>query len=114
MSNNMPKAKVCRNCRNTWREGDRYCRYCGAPMVNPGYIIREFSTIYGPMPVRRRHVCSRCKYTWETELMIDDEDYCPKCGAAVSTEETRGDDFWPDKTKSAKGGFLHRLFEKGK
>ncbi len=80
------KEKVCRNCRNTWREGDKYCRYCGAPLDYPDYKIREFYTIYGPMPVRRRHSCNNCGFAWTTKMMVDDEDYCPKCGSMVSTE----------------------------
>ena len=81
------KVKVCGNCRNTWREGDKYCRYCGAPLINPSYKILEFYTIYGPMPVKRKHACSECGFEWTTEMMIDKERYCPKCGTGVSTEE---------------------------
>ncbi len=113
MNNNVPKEKVCRNCRNTWREGDKYCRYCGAPMNNPDYKIEEFYTIYGPRPIRRKHVCSKCNYTWETQLMIDRENHCPKCGAKVSTEED-DDDLRAEKPVPAKDNFLHRLFGKKK
>ena len=111
MNDNIPKQKVCRNCQNTWREGDKYCRYCGAPMDNPSYIIKKFYTIYGPMPIKRKHVCSKCNYTWETE---DKEDYCPQCGGTASTEEIEEDGFWAKKPTTEKNGFLHRLFGKEK
>lgn len=91
----MDKVKVCGNCHETWREGDKYCRYCGAPMEHPDYIVREFACIYGPEPVLRKHTCTKCGFAWKTELMIDDERFCPKCGASASTEEeNRRRDFW--------------------
>ena len=108
MNDNMPQVKVCRNCNGPWREGDKYCRYCGAPLTNPGYKIEEFYTIYGPRPVGRRHVCSNCGYMWETVLMIDRERFCPRCGAEASTEEAGTD------APYAKRGFFDRLFGKEK
>lgn len=104
--------KVCGNCRNIWREGDKYCRYCGAPMDNPSYQIRDFATIYGPMPVERIHVCSKCNYSWKTELMIDKEHFCPQCGATASSEETKEDSSF--KSTSTKAGLFSRLLRKGK
>ena len=77
----LPQKKVCPNCNNTWREGDRYCRYCGALMDNPAFITASYSTIYGPMPMDRTHLCTACGYKWTTHLMIDREAYCPECGA---------------------------------
>ncbi len=87
--NNKQQEKICMNCQNTWREGDKYCRYCGAPMNQPGYKVREFYIIYGPMPVRRKHKCEKCGFTWENTLMIDKERYCPHCGYSVSIKEMR-------------------------
>ena len=82
-----PKEKVCGNCQSPWRDGDKYCRYCGAPLNHPSYKIREFYTIYGPMPVKRKHSCSKCGFIWTTRMMIDDEHYCPKYGTNVTIEE---------------------------
>ena len=72
---------VCPNCGSSWIEGDKYCRYCGAPMDQPDFREVVIGCIYGPKPVTRRHVCSSCQYSWTTDLMIDKERYCPLCGA---------------------------------
>ena len=82
-----PMLKVCANCKNDYVEGDRYCRYCGAPMGKPDFIEDFFACIYGPMPETRRHTCEKCGYTWETELMIDEERWCPLCGGAAPASE---------------------------
>ena len=85
------KRRVCGNCSNTYIEGDKYCRFCGARMGNPKYIDEEFACIYGPPPVKRVHTCKKCGYTWETCQMIDRECWCPECGgpapAAVAESE---------------------------
>ena len=78
-----PMRKVCENCKNTYIEGDRYCRYCGAPLGKGEYIEEDFSCIYGPPPVERKHTCKKCGFSWTTCLMIDDENWCPKCGASA-------------------------------
>ena len=75
------KRKVCANCGNSYKEGDRYCRYCGAPMGTPEFIEENFACIYGPPPVSRTHKCGKCGFTWSTCLMIDDERFCPECGS---------------------------------
>lgn len=86
--NDVPMIKVCANCKSPYVEGDRYCRYCGAPLGTAEYIEEDFDCIYGPPPVRRVHTCSKCGYSWETGLMIDNENWCPKCGGrAPVTEE---------------------------
>lgn len=82
------KRKVCANCGNSYREGDKYCRYCGAPMGTPEFIVEEIACIYGPPPVSRTHKCGKCGYTWKTTLMIDDEKYCPECGSAAPVVES--------------------------
>ena len=76
------KMKVCANCKETYIEGDKYCRYCGAPMGKAAYIDEDFAC-------KRVHTCKKCGYSWETELMIDDERWCPQCGgrAPVTSEE---------------------------
>jgi len=75
--------KVCANCKHTYAEEDKYCRYCGAPLGKPDYIEEIFSEIYGPPPMERVHKCAECGYTWETNLMIDDDMWCPKCGGSA-------------------------------
>lgn len=81
--------EVCGNCKNTYREGDKYCRYCGAPLGKPDYIEEHFACIYGPEPKERVHKCENCGYEWETCLMIDDEKHCPVCGGPAPVEETK-------------------------
>ena len=83
---------VCANCGNEYVEGDKYCRFCGAPNGDPRYVVTDFSCIYGPPPVRRVHTCKKCGYSWETVEMIDKAKYCPKCGGSARGVETPGDD----------------------
>ena len=88
--NGMNKCRVCANCGSTYIEGDKYCRFCGAPMGEPKFIIEDFACIYGPPPVTRTHTCAKCGFTWTTCKMIDDERFCPECGGSapgVSEEE---------------------------
>ena len=80
------KRKVCSNCNNKYIEGDKYCRYCGAPMGKPSYIDDNFACIYGPPPEERIHVCENCGYSWQTHEMVDNQKWCPKCrGNAPAT-----------------------------
>ncbi len=83
------KRRVCANCRQTYIEGDKYCRFCGAPMGEPKYIEENFECIYGPPPVRRTHKCSKCGFRWSTEQMIDREKWCPKCGGSAPVSSGR-------------------------
>ena len=80
--------KVCENCHECYIEGDKYCRFCGAPMGEPYYIDEDFACIYGPAPMRRLHKCGTCGYAWETDYMVDDERFCPKCGGSAPYEVT--------------------------
>ena len=74
------RMSVCANCGNAYIDGDRYCRFCGAPMGKPKFIMQEFACIYGPPPVKRVHKCVKCGFTWETCSMVDRQDFCPRCG----------------------------------
>ena len=78
--------KVCANCRNSYGEGDKYCRYCGAPLGSPEYIDDDFACIYGPPPVERVHICKKCGFTWKTTLMLDKEKWCPECGGPAPVQ----------------------------
>ena len=45
-----PITHICRNCSHEYTEGDRYCRYCGAPLGEPWKVQEVFEDIYGPEP----------------------------------------------------------------
>ncbi len=81
------RVRVCANCKNNYIDGDRYCRFCGAPMGKPKYIVQEIVCIYGPPPVKRNHVCRECGYSWETRSMVDRQGFCPKCGGKAPFTE---------------------------
>lgn len=80
------RRKVCANCKNSYREGDKYCRYCGAPLGKPDFIEEDFACIYGPPPVERTHKCEKCGFSWKTTLMIDNEQWCPECGGPAPAQ----------------------------
>ena len=88
---NEGKRKVCANCGKSYIEGDKYCRYCGAPMGQPEYIDNTIECIYGPPPVKRVHVCKKCGFRWETGLMIDNERWCPECGGPAPGVEVEAE-----------------------
>jgi len=79
--------KVCANCKSDYIEGDRYCRFCGAPMGKPDFIEDDFDCIYGPKPTERLHICNNCGYEWTTIQMVDAEHFCPKCGGEAPVVE---------------------------
>ena len=88
--------KVCSNCKNTYIEGDKYCRFCGAPMGKPDFIEERFAYLYGPPPIRRVHTCANCGFSWETNQMDDKQRWCPQCGGsapAKNYKETRFESF---------------------
>ena len=76
---NYTEREVCANCKGTYFKGDKYCRYCGAPMGEPEYIVEILPVLYGP-PVKRFHTCANCGYTWYSIGPIDKGRYCPQCG----------------------------------
>ena len=80
------KHAVCANCRQAYITGDKYCRYCGAPLGEPEYIPEDLAFIYGPPPTERKHICRNCGHTWTTFLMIDKEEFCPECGGSAPPE----------------------------
>ncbi len=81
------RRSVCANCGNDYNDGDRYCRFCGAPMGKPKFIMKDIAIIYGPPPVERVHKCVKCGFTWETCCMVDRQDFCPKCGGTAPYTE---------------------------
>jgi len=87
---NASKRRVCANCKQSYIEGDKYCRFCGAPMGRPEYIDEDFACIYGPPPIKRVHTCVKCGHQWTTAAMLDRQRFCPQCGGeapAVAAEE---------------------------
>ncbi len=77
---NISVREVCGNCKGRYFKGDKYCRFCGAPMGKPDYIKEVMLILYGPPPPKLVHTCDKCGYSWETYGRIDDVRYCPKCG----------------------------------
>ena len=81
-------SEVCGNCKGRYFKGDKYCRFCGAPMGKPDYIEEVILILYGPPPPKQVHTCDKCGYSWETYGRLADEiygrinnvNYCPKCG----------------------------------
>lgn len=73
----------CGNCHRRIQDNDKYCRYCGTRRGEGKYKPYQtiIQCIYGPRPVKRVRKCTKCQMTWETQLMVDNEDYCPECGA---------------------------------
>ena len=50
------RRKVCENCHECYIEGDKYCRFCGAPMGEPYYIDEDFACIYDEETAQMRHL----------------------------------------------------------
>lgn len=73
----------CGNCHEYLQKGDKYCRYCGTKRGKGEFQPYQnvIQCIYGPMPIERTHKCTKCRRQWTTMLMLDNQDYCPRCGA---------------------------------
>ena len=87
-----PGKDQCGNCHAFFHEGDEYCRYCGTKVGEGAYepYMNFEGCIYGPPPIEREHVCENCGFSWTNHVMIDRENYCPKCGKAVTVTEKTG------------------------
>lgn len=81
--------KVCANCNRKYFEDGKYCRYCGARKKEGKFRPQRnmMQCIYGPQPVERIRTCTKCPHTWRTFLMIDNEYYCPECGAPATVRD---------------------------
>ena len=88
----------CGNCHERINRRDKYCRYCGTKRGQGLFAPYEnlMQCIYGPMPVKRARKCTNCGKEWTTILMIDNEDYCPDCGAEtiIVASEDATDRYW--------------------
>ena len=73
----------CGNCHEPLMDGDKYCRHCGTKRGKGKFKPYQnlMQCIYGPRPVERTRQCTKCKKIWKTMQMIDNENYCPYCGA---------------------------------
>lgn len=82
----VPDENQCGNCNAYLKEGDSYCRICGTRRGDGEYKPYQniMQTIYGPMPVRREHICPVCGFKWDNCVMIDEDKYCPKCGSPLN------------------------------
>lgn len=80
----------CGNCQQSMGK-DEFCRYCGAKRGEGSFdpYYNEPQCVYGPPPVTRVHKCRKCGFEWSTNMMIDNQRYCPKCGGGcdVTSEE---------------------------
>ena len=64
----MDNEGTCANCHQTLLEGEKYCRYCGTERGDEKFepYRNIMQCIYGPMPVKRVHKCTKCKKKWKT------------------------------------------------
>ena len=65
---------------------DKYCRLCGAYVVEGTYnpMISEWAYgTFGPVDfptVEKKHICYRCGFTYYTSQLHDEYRFCPQCG----------------------------------
>lgn len=85
----MEKIKYCANCNSSVKKDDKYCKICGSKIGKGTYDPKAdyMRCIYGPAPVERKYECIKCKYTFNTFLMVDKTKYCPKCGGKLIRHE---------------------------
>lgn len=80
--------KACSNCNNTYFKGDKYCRYCGAPMGSPVFITDYYTILYGPKPPKLKIFrCTKCDYTWNEHLFENEVRFCRECGSKTELLE---------------------------
>ncbi|MBR2522841.1 MAG: zinc-ribbon domain-containing protein [Clostridiales bacterium] len=77
----------CGNCHKLLADDDQFCRYCGTPKGEGGFLPYENSNmcVYGP-PVDTTHTCTSCGYSWNIRALgVDNARFCPRCGSSVDT-----------------------------
>lgn len=95
----------CGHCHEYIGE-DRYCRYCGTKRGQGEYkpYLDVIQCIYGPMPIKRTHECSKCGNVYTVALMVDNENYCPLCGGETFVTEPEWSDSCDDDTSAIEPG----------
>lgn len=82
----------CGNCHK-YLGDDKYCRYCGTKAGEGDFLPFDeiVQCVYGPPPTARSHHCNNCGHEWTTNMMIDNQYYCPECGSKDTsvTEKNR-------------------------
>ena len=78
----------CGNCHAYLQKDDKYCRICGTKVGDGDYLPYQdiMQCVYGPEPIKRNHACKNCGFQWSTCLMVDREEFCPKCGSHAGPE----------------------------
>lgn len=76
------KKRICKNCKNKYILGNKYCIYCGAKLGKPQIVEIEdnLDNNKEEKPISRVHECKTCGYTWYTYNTIDIAEFCPECG----------------------------------
>lgn len=79
----------CGNCTKYLGKEDQFCRYCGTKRGEGSFRPYEdmVQCVYGPPPEERFHKCKACGFEWTTNMMIDNQYYCPKCGGNCPPQE---------------------------
>ena len=78
----------CRRCGAPVHFKDEKCPECGAK--NDCWVTPDRTrcgNCHAPLAEGGTHVCEKCGYTWTTCLMIDREQYCPKCGGHAPSDD---------------------------
>lgn len=98
---------ICENCHKSFIGGEKYCFFCGTKRGDRKFdpYLNLMQGLYGPMPVERVRKCTKCKKTWTTLLMVDQENSCPDCGAPSKIIEENG------KKKETENQFLEKKTE---
>lgn len=89
-----PGKDQCGNC-HAYLGDDAYCRYCGTKAGEGAFepYMNYEQCVYGPPPIEREHTCQACGFSWRTNMMIDNQQFCPKCGGKVDTTYPGGKPF---------------------
>lgn len=88
----MAEEKRCNNCNFLAENEDVYCRKCGKLLPEKSKFDPKFNItecVYGPPPIERVHACPECGFSWTNWVMVDYEEFCPKCGTHVIIKEIK-------------------------
>ena len=76
--------KRCGKCSGYMERNDNYCSKCGAKWGGDDFDSADntMQPAYGLPPVNFTFLCQSCGFEWTEILTINDNKYCPECGAA--------------------------------